>query len=68
MARYVLFRRGAHKPSEDVTRVVEAEGGSVLDRTGERAYLVDVEREVVERLRSLLSGWSVEPEADIDPP
>ncbi len=68
MARFVLFRSKKQAPAVNIEQVVRSEGGSVLDQSSGRAYLVEVNREAAETLRSRLIGWIVEPETEIDPP
>lgn len=68
MGRWVLYARLREPAEEDLRRIAEAPGVTVVEQTLRRAMLLEGPDEAVEALRAQLSGWTIAPETVHDPP
>ena len=59
MKRYVLLYRNADPDPEDLDRIVNTPGLTVVDHTVKRALLIEASEEAVAGLRSQLKNWIV---------
>lgn len=66
--RYVLFHRMPSSHSEDIERIRNTPGVSVIDETRGRALLIEATDEAVGELRSMLVGWLISSETHQLPP
>lgn len=66
--RYVFFYRMTAPQSEDLERIRNAPGLSIIDETDHRALLVEAAEETIGQLRSKLAGWLIAPETTYPSP
>jgi hypothetical protein len=59
MARYIVKFRGEAPPREDLERITHARGVTVLDRTANRAMLLEASATDAAALDSQLKDWTV---------
>jgi len=60
--RYILLHRSGSAPSADLGVIERTEEVRIVDRTLDRALLVEASESAMARLRSQLTGWVVEEE------
>jgi hypothetical protein len=64
----VLFHRAPDPSAEDLAVILHDPGVQVVDRTSDRAFLVETTEDSVAQLRSKLPGWVIEEETIHPPP
>jgi hypothetical protein len=62
MARYTLFAKRAAPAAAEVAAIESNPEVLVIDRTGDRAFLIETNEAAALRLRAELNDWIVEPE------
>jgi hypothetical protein len=61
MPRYVLLARSADA-GNDLERIRQTPGVTVVDEAGRRSLLIDATEELVSELRASLENWMIEEE------
>lgn len=62
MPRYTLFAKRAVPAAAELAAIEDDPGILVVDRTGDRAFLIEADEATAFRLRAALADWLVEPE------
>ena len=60
--RYVLFHRSKEPPAADLTLLESEPAVSIIDRTANRAFLVEATQEAINQIRERLPDWIIENE------
>jgi hypothetical protein len=60
--RYILLHQSGAAPENDLSVIERHSGVRIVDRTLDRALLVDATEDVIEHLRRSLKGWAIEEE------
>jgi hypothetical protein len=68
MKRYILLNSAGGDASEAVARLESIEGARIVDRTNDRALLVEASLQAIDRIAQALPGWKVAPEASLAKP
>ena len=62
MPRFTLFAKRTAPAPAQLAAIEDDPGIQVVDRTGDRAFLIETDEANALRLRALLEDWIVEPE------
>lgn len=68
MPRYVLFAKRAVPAVAQLAMIEDDPDIHVVDRTGNRALLIETDETKALKLRAMLEDWVVEPERTYSPP
>ncbi len=68
MAHYIVKFSGDKPPHEDLERIDQAPGVTVIDRTANRAMLLEASAKAVAALDRQLKDWTVAEEVVYPPP
>lgn len=64
----MLYRRKTSLSEDEVKRIADVAGVTIIDKEVSGALLVDTTSEGAEKLRGLLPGWVVAKEVEFPPP